>query len=77
MRNLLEVIDRILEVVPDKRSWKSLRDQLKDVKASASLSSPELMGEWWSECAEVLNCSIPQARTDWQQKIVRICGGQE
>ena len=49
MRNIVEVIDQIIEVAPD------LKDALASVRGSAMYSAPERVPFWWDMAAERLN----------------------
>ena len=49
MRDLIEVIDRIIKVAPD------LEPYFKSLKESIPYSSPEVIPYRWSEAAKILN----------------------
>ena len=49
MRNLVDIIDKIIEVAPD------LKGVLNSVQDSTFYSAPELMGLRWRTVADILN----------------------
>lgn len=49
MRNLLIVINQIIEIAPD------LKDNFKSLKSSVLYTAPELMSERWQQAANILN----------------------
>ena len=49
MRNIVEVIDQIIEVAPD------LKDVIGSVRGSVMYAAPEMMPLWWDFVAERLN----------------------
>lgn len=77
MRNLIEVVDRLLEVIP--LSEERLRLVLKDRQDSATYTSPETMGLRWTEVACVLEDEFVVDDKEpvfepgsWQQKVFDI-----
>ncbi len=49
MRNLLKVIDQIIEVAPD------LKDNFRSLKDSICYTAPELISDRWAQAADILN----------------------
>ena len=73
MRNIKEVIDQMLGVIPIDKD--RLRVILKRHKESASLAPPEGQYLWWQETQLVLNEEIDitkQPFNEWQQKVFDI-----
>jgi hypothetical protein len=73
MRNLYEVIEKMIEIIPEENN--SLISQLKDIQASVSFAAPELRSFWWNECANTLNSNIVDITEDWQIKLGSIFSG--
>jgi hypothetical protein len=69
MRNLLDIIDQIIEVAPD------LKDEFASLKKSVAYSAPELMGHRWRQAASILNKSA--ADHPKQNEIAKIFAGAE
>ena len=61
-RNIGEVVDRILEVIPEEETWliKCLNKIMKDI----SYSPPEAVGRFWGELGERLSFSIKELNKD-------------
>jgi hypothetical protein len=75
-RNIADVIDRILDVVPTEMI--SLRVQLDALKESAIFTAPEAMGRRWSMLADILTDALPTTSTEaWQDKVGRIVRAEE
>ncbi len=49
MRNLINIIDQIIEVAPD------LKDRFISLRSSTCYTAPELMGTRWNQAADILN----------------------
>ena len=67
MRELVEVINRMIFVIPAEES--ELISALMSVRSSAQFSAPESMGFHWDAGANVLARFIPKVERDWQQKV--------
>ena len=63
MRQIGDILDKILEVIPETSS--SLKDQLKSILESSKFSPPESQHLWWTETARVLIEAFPPDATDW------------
>lgn len=74
MRNLSDVIDQMLEVIPLKK--KRLIYSLKNIKDSQNFCAPEMRQEWWVRCWEILNSEVfmgrelDQLNKEWH---IRVC----
>lgn len=75
MRNLGEVIDRMLEVVPE--SAAELRLHLTWLRRDISYKAPEQMLLGWNSCKLILESCIGPPETDWEKKIQRIFNDTE
>lgn len=75
MRNLVEVIDNIIEEIPFTEG--QLIDRLQDHKSSVSFAAPELITFWWNEVADTLWQEIGEPTLDWQVKVAKIFSGIE
>ena len=78
MRNLYDVIRKILEVIPETEI--KLIIDLRKVRNSLLYSAPELQHMWWNEtynilCDEVFNEDFNE--DDWHGKVRRIFVGEE
>lgn len=73
MRNLSDVVDKMLEVIPSEKE--SLRDQLKATKQSSLFAAPEIQSSFWNNCAGILNREIGDPVEDWQKKVASIFSG--
>jgi hypothetical protein len=77
MRNLVTVIDQMLNVIPTENT--SFIIALTSRRSSAEYSAPELMGLRWRSVSETLEDHIPQDATiwtDWQKEVVKIWMGE-
>lgn len=63
MRNLFEVINNILAVVPEDQQ--DLRSRLASVQHSVAYSPPELMADLWNDTHAVLFSGYPVCINDW------------
>lgn len=75
MRNLITVIDAMLEHIP--RSEESTRTSLEDIKSSVAFAAPEAMKMWWNETANILVEEVGEPDCQWKETIARIFSGQE
>ena len=69
MRNLIEVIDKIIEVAPE------LEPHFRSLKSSVCYSSPEVMIFRWDEAAYILNTYA--LKHERKYEIAAIFSGQE
>lgn len=74
MRNLGEVLNRVLEEVPE--SEVSLRRRLRRVYESSCFTAPEEMQGRWMEAQTIL-AEEASGSGDWQNDIRRIWNGLE
>ncbi len=75
-RDIGEVIDRMLAVVPEGET--ELRARLKKVQEKSWFTAPEAMGSVWRYLSLVLSDAMPEADTvDWQAKVCRIMRAEE
>lgn len=75
MRNLLEVIDQMLEVIPE--TEEDLIISLKSNRRSAEFTSPETMSLRWDVTCETLKNELPVVDSiddfnEWQKKVYNI-----
>jgi hypothetical protein len=73
MRNLLTVIDQMLNVIPTENT--SFIAALRSRRDSVEYSAPELMRLRWESVAETLSDYIPpdvEMWTTWQKEVVKI-----
>jgi len=64
MRNLVDVIDRIVALKPE------LQSSLSAIRDSAAFAAPECMSQLWADTADVLNSIAPN---DEQIRVI-FCG---
>ena len=76
-RYLPEIVDQLLEFIPEVEEYTSLKQQLKSLATSASYSPPEDQGRWWRHVAQVLYHSIGEPKEDWQIKLANLFNGKE
>ena len=74
MRNLPDVIDKMLEVIPLENN--SLIGGLESIQSSALFAAPEIQSFWWQECASFLNRSISEMSEDLKIKLEHIFMGE-
>lgn len=72
-RNITDVIDSILKVVPE--DSQTLRDRLVGVKRDAGFRAPEMMRLSWRALADVLEDEIGEPTLDWHHKVATIVQG--
>lgn len=73
-RNIIEVIDKLLLVVP--KEEQKIHRSLKETRLSALYSSPESMRRRWIQLSLCfLGCPNPP-ETDWQKEAARIIKGE-
>ena len=75
MRNLMTVIDAMLEIIPSTEEQLILA--LNSQKTSLMFSAPELINFRWQEVASVLNCNIKVATEEWHYAIGEIFSGKK
>lgn len=75
-RNVAEVIDQVLGIVPE--AEQELRSRLEALRTSAKYKAPELMGDIWNGAAHLLNDSLPfPPQEEWQWKVASTFANQE
>ena len=74
-RDIIEVIDRLLGIVPEGET--GLRAGLNSVKQSALFTAPEMMTIRWRRLGEVLQEEIGQPREPWQVEVGEIVRGEK
>ena len=69
MRNIGEVIDRMLAEIP--ASEETFIYDLNNVMGSVRYSAPEMIGMWWEELTIVANDHLPHPNdcAPWQTKV--------
>lgn len=78
MRNLCEVIDQMLAVIPEDQT--ELRASLKNHKQSAEFAPPEMISIHWNNVGDTLYYYVFSnfyPEIGWQEKIERIWTGDE
>ena len=78
MRNLCEVIDQMLAVIPKDKY--DLIEALKDHKESAELAPPEMILFHWNEVGDTLYSYVFSdfyPEIGWQSKLEKIWTGDE
>ena len=69
MRNIVDVVDQMLRVLPaDEAAFKG---ELVSLRSSALYAAPESARMWWSEFHRIINDYLPHPDkcTDWQLQI--------
>jgi hypothetical protein len=76
MRNIVTVIDRVLEIIPKNPLNSRLRGALKAVAYNAGYCPPEHMGGLWSDGSKLLFTAFegldPIDLTGWERTVVDI-----
>lgn len=78
MRNIGEVIDKMVEKVPD--GEEELRQQLDRVKKAAGYTPPEMMTGPWNELAAVCQRCMGQPPYEvgsWKENVLKVFNGLE
>lgn len=72
MRDLSEVIEEMLSIVPN--TEERLIGRLKDNLESALYSAPEVIGRWWNEVYHTLTEELfdGNINMDWKLKVLSI-----
>lgn len=68
MRDLTEVLQQILDLDPP------CKEQLNSVRQSALYASPESIGIWWIEAANILQEHFGDDPSKWSEKDRKIIG---
>lgn len=75
MRDILDVIDKMIKQVPDDND--SLKSKLDKIRVRASYHAPEDRLRDWNCLSFELNNMLPYPpETEWQKKIFRIMKGR-
>lgn len=72
-RDLIEVLDRVLEVIPESEG--ELRNGLQKVRSSAGYTAPEAIASRWIEAADVFAEHLPadtNVMSDWQARVAEL-----
>ena len=72
-RDLVDVIDRMLELIPD--SEHDLRKKLASVQDSAHYTPPDGMAIRWEQLLKVLWNNLGAPVAGWQVQVARLFGG--
>jgi hypothetical protein len=75
MRNLMVVINEMLEVIPPEEQ--GLIERLEAQLNSISYAAPELHSFWGRKVAETLNEEIGEPVLDWQIKLGKVFSGEK
>lgn len=71
MRNISEVVKKILKEVPE--SEESLTHSLMSLESSIAFSAPELIPLRWQTLTEIINRTIPYPpRKDWEVAVISV-----
>ena len=74
MRNLPEVIDQMLAVIPEGHA---IVPVLADIKSSAQFTAPETEVTWWHTVSDTLQEFLGDPTTDeWKQEVAKIFAGE-
>jgi len=78
MRDLCEVINELLLVIPEEKS--ELKEILEDKKQSIEIAPPEMIFSWWNEIGDILYNHVfsdfyPEIA--WQAEVEKIWIGDE
>lgn len=65
-RDLVEVLDKILLLVPEEHS---IYESLKSVRTSAIYCAPEAMWQWWQVGTKILAEGIGEPLVAWEFKV--------
>lgn len=75
MRDLADVLDRMLAVIPE--SEDDLRAMLKGIRSSVGYTAPEVMPELWRATQHQLQSKLGgPATTPWHFDVVTIWSGR-
>jgi len=72
-RNLLKVIDELLEVIPEDHA---IVPVLKDNRSSVVYAAPENHTFWWGIVCENLETYLKKPDTEWKIKVMDIITGK-
>lgn len=76
MRDICEVINSLLKVVPEEQTEfrSELSELLVNINERIPRAAPEMFGEWWRQANVIINMNLPQQGKflDWQKKVVSI-----
>ncbi len=77
-RNLIDVLEAVLNVIPDKTlRWKCIA-ALRSVKESYSFHPPELQASDWRDAAEILvEICGPSRGEPWEETVRKVFSGEE
>ena len=70
MRNVIEVIDQMLAVIPPEHD--ELRVQLEWAQRDASYKAPEQMRAQWQMVGELLEALIGEPTLEWEKNVASI-----
>ena len=76
MRNILEIIDKIITQIPQDFDDKTyLIEELYAIRESSIYSSPEGVNYCWLQISCALNIFLKQPDTDWKINIFNLFSG--
>lgn len=74
MRELADVIDLIVEQIPETENLLLLR--LESMKSSVVCRAPEMTSFWWHELQDLLIQDIGDPVEEWELKVEKIFTGE-
>ena len=77
MRNVSEVVEKIIREIPDK--WENRRyivGRLRSVSNSSKYTAPEDMQRYWNEVAGILETNLGDPDEEWKRRIASIFAGR-
>ncbi len=78
MRNLTELMDKMLAEIPDNFIGKvHIKYEFDEIKESISFTAPEAMVNRWYQVSNLLEISLGGVDSDWKIKIQKIFNDQE
>lgn len=79
MRDIIETINKMIDVLPDSKEESELVKDLNSLKTSCVYSAPEMITYRWGQLASTVNEWMPKLEhlNDWQKKFVSIFIGKE
>jgi hypothetical protein len=72
MRNLSDVIDQLLTVIP---SDHDVVPELKSIQQSAKFAAPEMLRNFWILTADALQEHLGPPDADWKREVQRLFKG--
>ena len=75
MRNLVEVLDRIIAIIPPEEA--AAIAAIRAVQTSARCTAPEVAVDRWLQAAFVIATHLGEPDTPWKQQVCRVFRGEE